>query len=65
MDDVILGVDEGTTAVLIGRPYVYALAVNGAEGVAQAIAILREELETAMMLLGRGSVRELDRSVLW
>jgi isopentenyl diphosphate isomerase/L-lactate dehydrogenase-like FMN-dependent dehydrogenase len=31
----------------------------------RVVAILREELETAMALLGRGSLRELDRSVLW
>lgn len=55
----------GANAVLIGRPYVYALAAGGSAGVARVIAILREELETAMMLLGRASVRELDRSVLW
>ena len=63
--DIVKAIALGATAVLIGRPYVYALAVNGADGVERSIAILREELETAMMLLGRGSVRELDQSVLW
>ena len=63
--DIVKAMALGATAVLIGRPYVFALAVGGAEGVARAVAILREELETAMMLLGRASVRELDRSVLW
>jgi 4-hydroxymandelate oxidase len=63
--DVVKAIALGATAVLIGRPYVYALAVGGADGVARAIAILREELETAMVLLGRASLKELDRSVLW
>ena len=56
---------RGATAVMIGRPYAFALAVDGAEGVKRVIDILREELETTMALLGRASVRELDRGVLW
>ncbi|HJT17470.1 MAG TPA: alpha-hydroxy acid oxidase, partial [Thermoanaerobaculia bacterium] len=63
--DIVKALALGANAVLIGRPYVYGLAVAGSDGVARVIAILREELETAMMLLGRSSVRELDRSVLW
>ena len=55
----------GAKAVLIGRPYAFALAANGAQGVADCIAILREELETALALLGCPSIAEVDRSVLW
>ena len=42
----------GATAVLIGRPYVWGLASDGARGVAQAIRILRDELEMTMALAG-------------
>jgi len=63
--DVVKALALGATAVLVGRPYVYALAVGGADGVAKAIGILRHELETAMVLLGRGSIKDIDRSVLW
>ena len=63
--DVVKALALGATAVLIGRPYVFALAVGGADGVAKAIGILRHEFETAMVLLGRGSVKDIDRSVLW
>ncbi|HJT17990.1 MAG TPA: alpha-hydroxy acid oxidase, partial [Thermoanaerobaculia bacterium] len=63
--DVVKALALGANAVLIGRPYVYGLAVGGSDGVARVIGILREELETAMMLLGRASVRDLDRSILW
>ena len=55
----------GATAVLIGRPYCYGLAVGGAEGVHRTIEILRFELEMAMQLTGRASLREIDHSVLW
>lgn len=63
--DIVKALALGANAVLIGRPYVYGLAVAGAQGVARVIAILREELETAMMLLGRASIGDLDRSILW
>ena len=63
--DVIKAIAFGAKAILIGRPYAYALAVGGADGVARAIAILREELETSMALLGRASIAEIDRTVLW
>jgi isopentenyl diphosphate isomerase/L-lactate dehydrogenase-like FMN-dependent dehydrogenase len=38
--------------VLIGRPYVYALAVEGEAGVRRALALLKEETELALALLG-------------
>ena len=63
--DVIKALALGAKAVLIGRSYAYALAAEGADGVARAIAILREELETALALLGRPSIGSLDRSILW
>jgi len=63
--DVVKSLALGASAVMIGRPYAYALAIAGSEGVARAIAILREELETSMALLGRASIAEIDRSVIW
>jgi 4-hydroxymandelate oxidase len=63
--DVVKALALGAKAVLIGRPYAYGLAAGGADGVARVIGILREELETAMALLGRASVGVIDRSVLW
>jgi 4-hydroxymandelate oxidase len=51
--------------VLIGRPYVYGLAVSGAEGVAKVVNILREEFQMAMTLTGRRDIRSIDRTVLW
>jgi isopentenyl diphosphate isomerase/L-lactate dehydrogenase-like FMN-dependent dehydrogenase len=54
--DVVVALALGADAVLIGRPYVYALGAGGKEGVARALEILRAELENAMALLG---VREL------
>lgn len=63
--DVVKALALGAKAVLIGRPYAYALAADGADGVAQLLSILREELETAMALLGRRRTADLDGGVLW
>lgn len=63
--DILKALSLGATAVLIGRPYVYGLAIQGAEGVSRIVTILRREFEMAMALAGRASVRDLDRSVIW
>jgi 4-hydroxymandelate oxidase len=63
--DVIKALARGADAVLLGRPYLYALAVGGAAGVARAIDLLKKEVRYSMALLGRASIGELDRSVEW
>ncbi|WP_204309256.1 alpha-hydroxy-acid oxidizing protein, partial [Enterobacter cloacae] len=50
--DVLKAIALGAHAVLLGRPYVHALAASGALGVAQALRLLRDELEIAMALTG-------------
>jgi 4-hydroxymandelate oxidase len=63
--DVLKALGRGASAVLIGRPYVYGLAVDGSEGVSRVINILRREFEMAMALTGKTSIKEIDRSVFW
>jgi 4-hydroxymandelate oxidase len=63
--DVLKAIALGATAVLIGRPYVYGLAVDGARGVTRVVNILRREFEIAMALCGRTSIAEIDASVIW
>jgi 4-hydroxymandelate oxidase len=63
--DVVKALALGASAVLLGRPYVYGLAVGGADGVRDVIGVLRRELELAMALVGRAGIREIDRSVIW
>jgi isopentenyl diphosphate isomerase/L-lactate dehydrogenase-like FMN-dependent dehydrogenase len=55
--DVLIALALGARAVFIGRPFFYALSL-GEDGVARAFAIVRDELELAMALLGTPS---LDR----
>jgi 4-hydroxymandelate oxidase len=63
--DALKGLARGANAVLIGRPYVYALAVAGAEGVARCLSLLIEELRLAMALVGAGCLADLNREVEW
>ena len=63
--DVVKALALGASAVQIGRPYVYGLAVGGAEGVAHVVKLLRQELLLSMAVLGRRTIAALDRSVLW
>jgi 4-hydroxymandelate oxidase len=63
--DVLMALALGAKAVLIGRPYVYGLAIGGAKGVERVVSIFRDEFERAMALTGRRSIAEIDASVLW
>jgi 4-hydroxymandelate oxidase len=63
--DVLKAIGLGASAVLIGRPYCYGLSIGGAAGVQRTVEILRTELEMAMQLVGRRSLRDIDRSILW
>jgi 4-hydroxymandelate oxidase len=51
--------------VLIGRPYLFGLAVDGARGVTRVVNILRREFEIAMALCGRASIADIDASLIW
>ncbi|KAK9381515.1 FMN-dependent dehydrogenase [Kockiozyma suomiensis] len=58
--DVVKALCLGATQVGIGRPALYALAGGfGESGVYRAIQILREEVETAMRLVGATSITQL------
>ncbi|MEO8693332.1 MAG: alpha-hydroxy acid oxidase [Acidimicrobiales bacterium] len=60
--DVLRALALGARAVMIGRPYVYALGAYGERGVDAVLSLLREELLNAMGLMGCQSVHDLDAS---
>ena len=62
--DVLRALALGARAVCIGRPYLWALAVAGDEGVRDVLRILRDELSLAMALSGRPTVADVDRSLV-
>jgi 4-hydroxymandelate oxidase len=63
--DIVKALALGARAILIGRPYLYGLAVGGTEGVSRVIRILRRELEVAMAMMGRTSLADIDYSAIW
>jgi 4-hydroxymandelate oxidase len=62
--DIAVALALGARGVLVGRPVFHALAAGGQAGVERAIAILREELEIAMALLGAPTVAAITRAHL-
>ena len=54
----------GARAVLIGRPYVYGLALAGERGVREVIRNLVADLDLTLGLAGHDSVEGLTRDVL-
>jgi 4-hydroxymandelate oxidase len=62
--DVVKALALGARAVLIGRPALWGLAVDGSAGVQRVLEILLAELENALTLVGAPRVTVLDRSFL-
>jgi 4-hydroxymandelate oxidase len=60
--DVAIALALGARGVLVGRPILWGLAVAGQPGVERVLAILREELEIALALLGTPSPGDLTRA---
>lgn len=54
----------GATAVLIGRPYVYALAIAGQQGVDELLAHYRAEFELTMALAGCSHIGDIHSDFL-
>ncbi len=61
--DILKALALGARAVLVGRPILWGLAVSGAEGVSHVLEILRSELALAMVLAGRPTLDDVDRSL--
>ncbi len=62
--DILKALALGARAVLVGRPILWGLAANGAEGVSHVLELLRTELELAMVLSGRPTLDSIDRSLV-
>ncbi len=62
--DVLKALALGARAVLLGRPILWGLAVNGQAGVVQVLQLLRAELEAAMKLSGCDRVSAMNADLL-
>jgi 4-hydroxymandelate oxidase len=63
--DILKALALGASAVMIGRPYVHALAAAGAIGVVHVLHMLRTELEIAMALTGCRTLGDITPDVIW
>jgi L-lactate dehydrogenase (cytochrome) len=62
--DVFKALALGATAVLVGRPYVYGLAIAGEDGVRRVVRNLTAEFDLTLGLAGYTSVAELGPQCL-
>ncbi|AFY34431.1 alpha-hydroxy acid oxidase [Calothrix sp. PCC 7507] len=62
--DILKAIALGAKAVLIGRPVLWGLAVNGKAGVSHIISLLQHELDVAMALTGCPSLEDIDSSLV-
>lgn len=57
--DIFKALALGANSVLIGRPVIYALATDGAMGVAHCLRLLKDEFELTMALTGCASINDI------
>jgi 4-hydroxymandelate oxidase len=62
--DVLKALALGAKAVLLGRPILWGLAVNGEAGASRVLELLRDELDLALALAGVTSIAELGPDLL-
>lgn len=62
--DVVKALALGARAVLLGRPYVFGLALGGSQGVVHALRCLLAELDLTVGLSGHPGVASLGRDLL-
>jgi L-lactate dehydrogenase (cytochrome) len=64
--DVMKALALGANFAFVGRPFLYAAAVGGSDGVARAIGLMMEEIRRNMVLTGIASLSDLNEDfLLW
>jgi L-lactate dehydrogenase (cytochrome) len=63
--DVVKMVAMGARAVLIGRPWAWAVAARGEAGVRHVLAVMKADIDTALGLTGQTSIADIDSSALY
>jgi lactate 2-monooxygenase len=62
--DVIIARALGASAVLLGRPYVYGLAVEGEEGVKHVLESFMKDIDISLALSGVSELDQVDSSLI-
>jgi len=63
-EDIVKAVASGADFVFVGRPFLFAMASAGNDGVAMLSEILQQEIAIAMAQLGSSRIADLDATVL-
>jgi len=63
--DVFKALGLGADAVLVGRPVLWGLAVNGQGGVTQVLNLLKEELALTMTVAGCARLSDITPDLLY
>jgi lactate 2-monooxygenase len=62
--DAVKAIALGARAVLLGRPYIWGLAIGGEAGVRQVLRAFLAELDLTLALSGCASLEDVDQSLL-
>lgn len=62
--DVLKAVALGARGVLIGRPWVWALAARGEQGVTDLLGVFQREMALAMALMGVNRIEEVTTDLI-
>ena len=62
--DIIKANALGAKAVLIGRPVIWGLTVDGEKGVSSVLEIFRNEFDLAMALCGCDSIKKITKDLI-
>ncbi|MDC0404373.1 L-lactate dehydrogenase [Porticoccaceae bacterium] len=62
--DVVKSIALGADAVLMGRPWVYAMAAHGEQGVVDLMQMVNKEIEIAMALMGVNRIDEINSDLI-
>lgn len=62
--DILKAMALGADAVLIGRPYIWGLAIAGEEGVKHVLSCIGADMDNSLANLGKSNMRDVSRSDL-
>jgi 4-hydroxymandelate oxidase len=62
--DVLKAIALGARAVLIGRPFLWGLAVAGEDGAREVLDLLASEIARDLVLCGCASLEEVGRGLV-
>jgi L-lactate dehydrogenase (cytochrome) len=62
--DVVRSLALGAKAALIGRPWVFALGAGGAPALSRMLALMKQDIRTALGLTGLPKASEVTEKIL-